>query len=101
MNTLHDIQFTSDTYAMTHVSDNRPVLEAIKQERQQGNNGWSRNRHYQKIGSIPALEYFKMCKINPDLRDPNKLEKWLMSAEGSGYRVAEDNPFRDCRIIVK
>lgn len=101
MNTLVDFEMNSEFITMRHMSDNRTVLKAIKEEREQNNNGWSQDRTMQKIGVIPALEYVRLCKINPELRDPNKLEKWLMSWEGAGYRVAEDSPHRCANIIIK
>ena len=100
-NTLQDLSFIGDNFYLTHRSDNRELLKHLKVEREQGNNGWSKDRSFQKIGSIPALEYFKMCKINPELKDAKKLEKWLMSSEGAGYRIAEDGRHRSSQIIIK
>ena len=101
MDTLQDISFHGDEFYINHLSDNRPLLAHNHELRQQGNNGWSKCRTFQKIGSIPALEYVKLCKLNPELKEPAKLEKWLMSWEGAGYRIAEDNPHKCANIIIK
>jgi hypothetical protein len=102
METLANYSENSEMFSMTHVADNRPVLNAIKQYKQNSTaNGWSAGRTKQLIGLIPALEYVRMCKINPELKDPNKLEKWLMSWEGAAYRIAEDGRHKSANIIIK
>ena len=101
METLSSFEQNSEMYSMTHVSDNRPVLQHAHELRQLSNNGWSEKRNYQRIGVIPALEYVRMCKINPELKDPNKLEKWLMSWEGAAYRTAQDGRHKCANIIIK
>jgi hypothetical protein len=101
MDTLKKVDINSEFISFQHVADNRPVLQHIHELRQLSNNGWSNDRTMQKIGVIPALEYVKLCKINPELKDPKKLEKFLMSEAGSPWRVAEDNPFRRANIIIK
>lgn len=95
------INFTPEEFQITHFADNRAVLRAVKEEREKGNNGWTANRQFQKIGSIPALEYARLIRINPELKDGKALEKWLMSDAGAGYRVANDNPHRCTQIIIK
>jgi hypothetical protein len=101
MDTLKNVAINSELVGFEHMADNTAVLHHIQSLKQQGNNGWSKSRNMQKIGVIPALEYVKLCKINPELKDPKKLEKFLMSEAGAAWRVAEDSPFRSANIIIK
>lgn len=101
MSTLQAVHTTSETIQFTHRQDNAPLMARIHALKQQGGNGWSKDRTMQHVGSVPALEYVKMCAINPELKDPNALAKWLDSWHGAAYRIAEHGRHKCSQIIIK
>lgn len=68
----------------THVQNVEPMLRDAHYLREHSNNGFSKSREYQKIASIPMLEFLK----HPEFRENDKaIIKWLKTDEGRMYRT--------------
>lgn len=80
-----------DKLNFLHAQDNRPIMAAVQDIRETTDRGFTKERKFQHVGRIPYYEWMKLCGINPALKDPNELEKWLYTDEGEAYRIATKN----------
>lgn len=85
---LIDVQAIDDNLQFTHVQDVRPIIAAVQDIKATTDRGFTQERKFQHIGRVPYYEWMRLCQINPALKDPNELEKWLYSEEGEAYRIA-------------
>lgn len=88
---LIDVQAVDENLHFTHMQNVTPIIDAVQDIKQNSDRGFTKERKFQHIGRVPYYEWMRLCQINPALKDPNELEKWLYTDEGEAYRIATKN----------
>lgn len=75
-----------DKFVFTHAQNIDPILKEAGYYREHSDNGFSKSREFQKIATIPMLEYLR----HPEFYDnDNAIIKWLKTDEGGMYRTTK------------
>jgi hypothetical protein len=88
---LLDIAHIGDKTVFTHVQNVDPVSKLAWEQRNSGNNGWTKDKSMRKIAEIPELVFF----ANPQLTNPDgrinkaELRKFLRSPQGETFRTVD------------
>jgi hypothetical protein len=83
-------QLNADEYVVTGsvTQNNIPVLEENYIERMNTNNGWSKERMFRKIASIPVVAQFAAKEQGYDLDNMNDLHRFLQA--NPEYKTVND-----------
>lgn len=83
---LAKIEYEKDNFIFTHAQNITPSLEQAHLLREFGNNGWSTDKNYRRIATIPSIEFVR----HPEwAQDTEQIIKWLKSEDGKPYRTVK------------
>jgi hypothetical protein len=74
-----------DNFHFVHTQNVEPILESCHEQRKENDPRQFNLNEWEKIATIPEIEYLKHPEWN---HDPEALTKWLKSDEGKQYRVS-------------
>jgi hypothetical protein len=87
------LTYEGDNFNVTHADVIDDVLLLNKEDRKDPYNGFSRDRNYRRVASIPVLTWMEWAKTHPELacgdrelRDKT-LKKLLRSAENAVFKT--------------
>jgi hypothetical protein len=95
-------KFLDGDYALTGsiVQNNIPVLEENYVQKMNTNNGFSKERLFRKIASIPEIANLKAAQDGYDLDDPKDLRRFL--TDNPDYMTVRSiNTKRDPHVIMR
>lgn len=82
-------------FTLTNTVNIEPILKANYESKKDSQNGFSIDKSYRKVASIPDVVWFQLTKIMPELVTGDKelrektLKKWLRSDEGKMFWSVE------------
>jgi len=83
---LAKIDYKGDNFIFTHAELITPIMEKAHILREFGNNGWTTDKGYRQIGTIPAIEFVR----HPEwANNTEEILKWLRSGEGEAFRTVK------------
>ncbi len=95
---LVGVDYEGDEFKFTHGQHITPVMQEIKELRENSTDGFSKERNQRLIGRIPHIEFLK----HPEwMHDGNLIVKWLQSDEGKNCMVHKVDSGRSGKIIIK
>lgn len=80
--------FDGDKFYFKHAQKVDDILESTYLDREHGDNCFSKDREFQKIASIPMLEFIRRPELLHD-ETGKSLIRWLKSDEGGLYRTTK------------
>ena len=83
-----DACFDGDKFYFHHAQKVDDILESAYRDREHGDNCFSQDKEFQKIATIPMLEFMKRPELLQD-ESGRLLIRWLKSDEGGSYRTTK------------
>ena len=79
-----DARYDGDNLLLKHAEHIDPILKEAAMLRDFSDNGFTKDRNFRQIGTVPGIEFVRHPEWN---HDPGLIRKWLMTEEGRPYRT--------------
>lgn len=103
--TLKEIEFADNgDVIMHHEQDTSLVNYETALIKENTDRGFSQNRMFQQFMRIPVLDWIRLTKQHPELKDPELMERWVYSHDDCAqFRIAENKRVsgKGMQLVVK
>lgn len=73
-----------DKLIFTQAENITPILQRAHDIRTYSDNGWTEDKNFRQIGSVPHIEFLR----HPEwMHEPGLIVRWLRSDEGAPFRT--------------
>jgi hypothetical protein len=83
------VEYQGDKFKFTHVQDVNPFYKYAHEQRKEQGNGFSKDRQFRKIASVPNLVWFEFVKRCGGQPTEAQIRKFLRTEEGKMFTTVE------------